>query len=306
MSIEALRWALEVGEQRNLEPTTRHILLILGNRADEQGYLYPSITWISRRTGLANSTIREHMKALEQAGIITRHKRHAESGGRTSDDIQLAMEQLGLPLTPPADYRRAPSDSRRPPPPPDTGTPPPPAGAYTQELKQEKKKPLPKGAKAPSAVARLWAIYSQGVKAKHNGEPAPSARANGMLSQIVARIGGDPAKAVVEYYLNHRDPWYARQLHDLRWLVRDCEKLWLELQRQTGGSATLPQKSAVYLVLANDQASWLEDQPVGDPLEIAKRARNNYARMIAMRKAKGIKVRIGDRVSTYTIEELRT
>ena len=308
MSFEAITWALAEGERRQLEPAQRFLLLLLGSIADPVGgTLFPSHGYLARRTGMSRATVKRHMKALDDAGLLQKDARHREhDGSQTSNVYQLAMQQHELALPPPAQIEPGATVS----PGSQLRTPPQVTATTPREVKEviPRSKATPaKGAKAPSAVAGLWAIYSQGVKAKHNGEPAPSARANGMLSQVVARIGANPAKAVVEYYLNHRDPWYGRQLHDLRWLVRDCEKLWLELQQRSGGGTTPAQKSVVHLLLEDGVTErHLEDCPVGDALEIAKRVRNAYARMIATRKARGIKVRIGDRVSTYTIEELRT
>ena len=96
MSIEALRWALQIGEEQNLEPTMRHVLLILGNRADELGYLYPSIAWICARTGLSRRTVQTQLKAIGQAGLLRRDIRQNDAGVRTSDAYQLTINQAGL------------------------------------------------------------------------------------------------------------------------------------------------------------------------------------------------------------------
>ena len=96
MSIEALRWALQIGEERNLNPTMRHVLLILGNRADEQGYLYPSVAWICARTGLSRRTVQIQLKAIGDAGLLQRDTRQNDAGVRTSDGLQLTIDQPGL------------------------------------------------------------------------------------------------------------------------------------------------------------------------------------------------------------------
>jgi hypothetical protein len=96
MSIEALRWALQIGEEKNLAPTVRHVLLILGNRADEQGYLYPSVAWICARTGLSRRSVQVQLKAISEAGLLQRDTRQNDSGVRTSDSFQLTINQPGL------------------------------------------------------------------------------------------------------------------------------------------------------------------------------------------------------------------
>lgn len=96
MSIEALRWALEKGMEAKLEPTLRYVLLILGNRADEHGFLFPSVAWIVERTGLSRRTVQTHLQTLEKLSLLNRDQRQKDDGGRTSDAMQLPIDQPGL------------------------------------------------------------------------------------------------------------------------------------------------------------------------------------------------------------------
>ncbi len=305
MSIEALRWALEEGEARGLEPTQRHILLVLGNRADERGYLWPSIAWICQRTGLSRRTVQAHMSAMEAAGILRRDQRPDGVGGRTSDGMWLGVQQPGLPLPDPrAEFALGGAPAA---PPPAQNLRPPRAAAapYTQDHKQEVgggrgvKKPTPQ-----TPTAECFEAYQQGIRQLYKAEYPPSARANGILSQMVGRLGGPQAVAVVRYFLSSKRPYYVTRQHALEVLAKDATELYLEMQRNSlSGEGKLPTKSTAYLVLTGGKELMLDDYPVGDHLSIARRVRADYANMIAAKKATSIAVRVGAERRTFTIQE---
>lgn len=111
MSIQALDWAIDLGEQKKLSSTERLILLILGNRADETGYLYPSMRWVCKQSGLSRRAAQINCRRLEALGLFKRETRTTVVGDRTSDGWQLAMpvdnsveidDMGGAPDAPPA------------------------------------------------------------------------------------------------------------------------------------------------------------------------------------------------------------
>lgn len=111
MSIQALDWAIDLGEQKKLSSTERLILLILGNRADETGYLYPSMRWVCKQSGLSRRAAQINCRRLEALGLFRRETRTTVIGDRTSDGWQLAMpvdnsveidDMGGAPDAPPA------------------------------------------------------------------------------------------------------------------------------------------------------------------------------------------------------------
>lgn len=318
MSIEALRWALDVGEEKNLDPTQRHILLILGNIADQQGYLYPSVAYIARVTGQSRRTVQRHCKAMVAAELLARRPRANDAGERTSDSWQLAMRQPGLPLGgQPVDNPRRGGDKLTPPranvtPPPRHGDTPggvtltPNTKSYTQEDTTASGR-----GHAPTPVARGFKAYADGIKRRYGTDYPPSKRANGMLANVVARVGGEHIEAVVGAYIGSSDPWYGKVRHKLDFLVRDCEQLLMSAQRQAGGGAPVT-KVRVRLVKADDEvARDLGDFPVGDPLSVARDVRGKYARMIDGMRAnkvdvKYIDVLAGGARNRYAIAELTT
>lgn len=306
LSIEALKWALDIGEQLGLEPARRLVLIMLGNSADHAGgNLFPSHAFIARRTGLGKSTVRSHVTALHAAGLLIKEPRLRGDGSQTSNTYRLAMTQIGLALEEPPVL-----DSGRGV--PDTGT----RGAAeraggvpaasTLEPKEEKGERKTSGRAAPSPVSLAFKAYQDGIKRKYGTDYPPSRRANGMLSQVVARVGGEAAIAVVDWYLSQGD-FYAKVGHKLDFLVRDCEQLCMALQASTGGATPkAPTHARVALLGADERVMReLEEQPAGDMQQIARKAAKDYAGMIARLEPRYVAVRQGADRRLFSVEELR-
>lgn len=306
MSIEALNWALEIGEREKLEPTARHILLVLANRADEEGYVYPSINWIRTRTGYARSTVNQHLKALNSrkpSPLLTKVPRHRDDGAQTSNLYQLAMQQPGLPLgTPPSDSRTGVAGKRIPGQRLADGGGPA-GGPYTQDKTKEETKDA--GRASPSPVAAAFKAYAEGIKRKYGADYPPSAKANGQLANLVARVGGDNASAVVGYYLGCQNPFYAKVKHKLDYLVRDCEQLYMALQAATGGAPAASTAHVALLAHDGTVKRRLDDYPAGDPEAIARRALREYSTLIRNLEPKYVSVVQGANRNRYSLEELK-
>lgn len=104
MSLPALNWALKVLEEpayAEWKSAVRFVLLIMANRADENGVLYPSVRWITVRTKLAESTVRACTRQIEKAGLLVKEKQARGDGGQTSNFYRLAMNVEALVLAPP-------------------------------------------------------------------------------------------------------------------------------------------------------------------------------------------------------------
>jgi DNA-binding transcriptional ArsR family regulator len=201
MSIEALKWALDIGEELDLDPVPRFILVALGNRADEEGYVYPSVRWIIKRTGYGERTVREHLKVMRERGLVSKESRHREDGGQTSNLYRLAMKQPGLPLeSPPAAGAGGEAPPAPPPAPHSASAAPPggrdaqgaPAARAPQEKKEEKKETkegsaaarrtrLPAGFQISERVKRWYGEkgYPEGLLPTHLEKFLRTVKANG-------------------------------------------------------------------------------------------------------------------------------
>jgi len=80
MSIEALNWALHRTAGMIPSPTARHIMLILGNYADEHGRCCPSREYIAQMAGLSVRCVQNQLNWLVDNNIIERTAVRSDSG----------------------------------------------------------------------------------------------------------------------------------------------------------------------------------------------------------------------------------
>lgn len=89
MSVEAITWALK---QRTGSSTTKHVLIVLANYANEDAACFPSQKLIGEQTELSERAIRTALNALEEGGFIRRENRRRRDGSRSSDLIVLCLD----------------------------------------------------------------------------------------------------------------------------------------------------------------------------------------------------------------------
>lgn len=124
MSWSALAWATdsEVGPT-----TTKFILILLANKADENFSCYPSVRTLMTEANASRSTVLRALRNLEARGYITRRPQFHDSGARRSSRYYLHHPQAPnvspqTDLAPPSPGLTLPRlDLTRPPSPHDTG-----------------------------------------------------------------------------------------------------------------------------------------------------------------------------------------
>ena len=67
MSIQALSWCIH---QKCPTPTSKLVLFVLSNYADEQHSCYPSEGHIGRVCGVSDRQVRTHLKVLAELGLL--------------------------------------------------------------------------------------------------------------------------------------------------------------------------------------------------------------------------------------------
>ena len=77
MSIQAINWALN--EVSGISATQKCILLTIADRADSNGYCYPSYEDICVRSCANRKTVATAIKALNEAGLLKKIKRFNKS-----------------------------------------------------------------------------------------------------------------------------------------------------------------------------------------------------------------------------------
>lgn len=86
--------------------------------------------------------------------------------------------------------------------------------------------------------AETWRAYSNAYFDKYGTEPVRNATTNSLMAGFVKRIGVDESPHVARFYLSHNNAYYIRQMHDLKAMVADAEKLRTEWATNTQMTST--------------------------------------------------------------------
>lgn len=73
--------------------------------------------------------------------------------------------------------------------------------------------------------AETWRAYSMAYFERYGTEPVRNATTNSLMAGFVKRIGKEESPHVARFFLSHNDAYYNRQLHSLKAMVNDAEKL---------------------------------------------------------------------------------
>lgn len=97
MSVQAITWAIE---QDISVPAQKLLLICLANYANEDGVCWPGQKRLARDCSMTERSVRTHVKALEDAGYLTRKARRRDSDQtRTSDEYTLNISsRKNLPV----------------------------------------------------------------------------------------------------------------------------------------------------------------------------------------------------------------
>jgi DNA-binding transcriptional ArsR family regulator len=79
----------------DLPASTKLVALALADHADEQGVCWPSLARLTARTGTHRATVLRHLRALEDAGVISRERRWKGEGER--DSTRYVLPRLAAP-----------------------------------------------------------------------------------------------------------------------------------------------------------------------------------------------------------------
>jgi hypothetical protein len=93
MSIRAINWAIHLGDRKDVTPTMRHILLVLGNFASDEDIAYPRQTIIAKITGRSRQCVIDNLQLLEDVKLITATGRVRADGGTRSSEYQLHIDE---------------------------------------------------------------------------------------------------------------------------------------------------------------------------------------------------------------------
>jgi len=283
--------------------------LALSDHADDTGgRIYPSVQRLAAKTQQSERTVQYHLKAMLKIGWLQVVERGGSGAGKATR-YRIPIELIPRDVVGRVQNLHPAESSTK-----DPGRVQPDVNKGATAIAPESSRTVSKenhheaGRAMPSPVAAAFRAYQEGIKARYQGDYPPSAKANGQLANLVARVGAEHAVAVVQHYLGHAEPFYARTKHSLDFLIRDAEKLWVELQAATTASRPQPPTTARVALLdaAGSVIRELDQVPAGNMVEIAKTAARSYAKMIAGVKPKYLGVRQGNERQRFSLEDLST
>lgn len=91
--------------------------------------------------------------------------------------------------------------------------------------------------------AETWRAYSEAYYLRHKTEPVRNATVNAQMANFVKRIGVVEAPHVAAFYVTHNNAYYVRQLHPVKALLADAEKLRTEWATRTQMTNTKAQQA---------------------------------------------------------------
>lgn len=113
MSFQAMTWAIE---QAPADAESKLLLLLLANYAGHDNSCWPSVSTLSKQSVLCETTVRDRLRLLVEAGLITITPRRTEKGDATSNLYTLTVGTGGRPTRPPPTSPDEAPPSRRDPP----------------------------------------------------------------------------------------------------------------------------------------------------------------------------------------------
>jgi len=114
------------------------------------------------------------------------------------------------------------------------------SAAAPSPVKKVRKAKSPEDQLAKDANAATWEAYSDSYFNRYGAEPVRNAKVNGLIAQLVKRLGAEEAPHVAFYFVTINDAFYLRTLHDLGNLVAKCEAIrtqWATGKQMTGTTA---------------------------------------------------------------------
>lgn len=99
-----MNWAWQL----HLKPTIKFVLMALADAADDDGYCWPSIPTLARKTCMDERSVQRVLNDLKENAYVEINARFRNDGSPTSNGYRLTMRNTGDNLSPPT--RQAPHE----------------------------------------------------------------------------------------------------------------------------------------------------------------------------------------------------
>nr|WP_298985798.1 helix-turn-helix domain-containing protein [uncultured Micrococcus sp.] len=94
MSIDGMKWAMQVAETGRLNTGQAFVLLLLGDHADERWSCWPSQELLARRSAQGLRTVERHIQSLKELGLVSTESMYGSGRGRVGLRYRLHEEAL--------------------------------------------------------------------------------------------------------------------------------------------------------------------------------------------------------------------
>ena len=197
MSVQHMSWAFK----QELESGPKFVLVAIANFADGSGLCFPGQERLARMTGFSVRSIRNHVLALEEAGLIQRSGRRRDDGMKTSDEYQLLMSPAESaaksPAKPAGKKRKSPAESAATHRQNFPTSPAKPAGRNRVRPEKEAPSPTQNNAKSPaeSAGSTIRLTTSNNHQSKEPPTPLPKPKTKNTRQRKQSEHEFNPAQA---------------------------------------------------------------------------------------------------------------
>ncbi len=84
-----------------LKPNVKFVLMALADACDDEGYCWPSVPTLARKTSLNDRSVQRILNQLKANGLIRVEPRYRKDGSLTSNGYRLPLDPPGDRLSPP-------------------------------------------------------------------------------------------------------------------------------------------------------------------------------------------------------------
>jgi uncharacterized protein YneR len=79
--------------------------------------------------------------------------------------------------------------------------------------------------------SKVWNSYEGAYLKRYGTKPVRNKKTNGIVKQIIQRLGQDDASEVVRFYVEHNDSFYLKNTHQIDYCLKSAESLHTQWQR---------------------------------------------------------------------------
>ncbi|MYM19708.1 hypothetical protein GSY69_06925 [Brevibacterium sp. 5221] len=96
MSVQALNWARQMGAAADLPAAQLLLLWLLADQANGQWECWPGVARLARESNQSDKSVKRHLRALEEHGIIVRYARRGSMKNHETGEVYVNVRKSDL------------------------------------------------------------------------------------------------------------------------------------------------------------------------------------------------------------------